>query len=108
VIFRAKFQILSYTDFMCKKCGKPITQVSISRSSTCEFCGADLHSCVNCKFYSPGSHYDCHETIDELVKDKEKANFCDYFSVAKIDGGVGGSAQSKSDQAKAAFAALFG
>ena len=69
---------------------------------------ADLHSCVNCKFYSPGSHYDCHETIDELVKDKERANFCDYFSVAQIDAGAGNQGPSKSDQARAAFAALFG
>ncbi|MDY6398721.1 MAG: hypothetical protein SPL22_13470 [Treponema sp.] len=91
---------------MCKKCGKPITQAQIFRTSTCEVCGADLHSCVNCKFYSPGSHYDCHETIDELVKDKEHANFCDYFSVAQIAPSEG--TQSKSDQARAAFAALFG
>ncbi|WP_298533367.1 hypothetical protein [uncultured Treponema sp.] len=93
---------------MCKKCGKPISQTQIFRTSTCEFCGADLHSCVNCKFYSPGSHYDCHETIDELVKDKESANFCDYFSVAQIDAGTGNQGSSKSDQARAAFAALFG
>ena len=102
------FGILPYTEFMCKKCGKSITQASITRSSTCEFCGADLHSCINCKFYSPGSHYDCHETIDELVKDKDRANFCDYFSPAKIEAGEGGTAKSKSDDAKAAFAALFG
>ncbi len=93
---------------MCKKCGKPISQTQIFRTSTCEFCGADLHSCVNCKFYSPGSHYDCHETIDELVKDKEGANFCDYFSVAQIDAGTGNQGPGKSDQARAAFAALFG
>lgn len=97
-----------YNNIMCKKCGKPITQAQIVRTSTCEICGADLHSCVNCKFYSPGSHYDCHETIDELVKDKERANFCDYFSVAQIDAGAGNQGPSKSDQARAAFAALFG
>ena len=95
-----------YNNIMCKKCGKPITQAQIVRTSTCEICGADLHSCVNCKFYSPGSHYDCHETIDEVVKDKEHANFCDYFSVAKIEASEG--SQIKSDQARAAFAALFG
>ena len=93
---------------MCKKCGKTITKISITRSSTCEFCGADLHSCINCNFYSPGSHYDCHETIDELVKDKDRANFCDHFSPAKIEAGEGGAAKIKSDEAKAAFAALFG
>ncbi len=91
---------------MCKKCGKPIGQTQIVRSSTCEFCGADLHSCVNCKFYAPGSHYDCHETIDELVKDKERANFCDYFSVNRSP--TPGSGENKADSARNAFAALFG
>lgn len=99
---------------MCKKCGKPIGRntAQIGRTDACEFCGADLHSCINCKFYSPGSHYDCKETVDELVKDKERANFCDYFNVAVILGAAGGnnglSAQDKAAKAKDAFNALFG
>ena len=90
----------------CESWGQ--SEVSSDVKSIRFFWHPDLHSCVNCKFYSPGSHYDCHETIDELVKDKERANFCDYFSVAQIDAGAGNQGQSKSDQAKAAFAALFG
>lgn len=96
---------------MCKKCGKPILKTEIYRSSTCDDCGADLHSCVNCKFYAPGSHYDCHESVEELVKDKERANFCDYFSVNKkfsADGSCGTvGGRDKSAEARAAFAALF-
>lgn len=96
---------------MCKKCGNQINKSSseITRNSTCEFCGADLHSCINCKFYSPGSHYDCRETVEELVKDKDRANFCDFFSVATIiQGSTDASAQDKAAKAKAAFNALFG
>ena len=98
---------------MCKKCGKPIDKKSseIFRTSTCSFCGAELHSCQNCKFYSPGNHYDCRETVDELVTDKERANFCDYFSVAEISGsdfGNGLSSQEKASKARDAFNALFG
>lgn len=92
---------------MCKKCGKPLPSAAITRSSVCDFCGRDLHSCVNCKFYSPGSHYDCHETVDELVKNKEKANFCDYFSPAVISAGSD-SGGNKAVEARNAFAALFG
>jgi len=67
---------------MCWKCSLPIDNTrEIFRTSVCPECGSDLHSCKNCRFYEIGSHYDCHETIDELVKDKERANFCDYFSV---------------------------
>ena len=37
-------------------------------------------SLKNCKFYVPGAHYDCHETIEEAVTDKAHRNFCDFFS----------------------------
>jgi len=91
---------------MCKKCGKAITVSEITRSSICPDCGADLHSCINCRFYSPGSHYDCHENVDELVKDKENANFCDYFSVKKSF--EGSASDRAAADARSAFSALFG
>lgn len=40
----------------------------------------EQHTCFNCRFYSKGAHYDCRENIDELVKDKDRPNFCEYFS----------------------------
>lgn len=97
-----------YNFDMCWKCGKENkVALPLSRSAECEFCGADLHSCKNCSFYSPGSHYDCHETIDELITDKERANFCDYFKFANKS-----SAKNNSDdaaaKAKKAFDSLFG
>lgn len=92
---------------MCKKCGKEITETNITRTSTCPFCGAELHSCINCVYYSPGAHYDCHETIEELVKDKERSNFCDFFKVNPNPAGEN-LTQKKSADAKAAFNALFG
>ncbi|MBO5137472.1 MAG: hypothetical protein J6B81_03125 [Spirochaetaceae bacterium] len=91
---------------MCWKCLKPIENtLEIYRTSVCPECGTDLHCCRNCKFYSPNSHYDCHESIDELVVDKERANFCDWFSVAKeFTGGSNGLAQKN---ARTAFDNLF-
>ena len=41
----------------------------------------EKHICLNCRFYAKGAHYDCRESIDELVKDKDRPNFCDYFSL---------------------------
>jgi len=107
---------------MCWKCGKPIElSGTVSRSDVCPFCGADVRSCKNCRFYEPGAHYDCRETIDELVKDKERANFCGWFMIAPQDanGGVasaggtsigGASSDSAASSAAAsdAFRALFG
>ena len=92
---------------MCWKCLNHIDDsISVFRSSVCPVCGVDLHSCRNCRFYSPGSHYDCHETVDELVVDKERSNFCEWFSIAKTFSGSVKDNLSKSD-AKAAFDKLF-
>ena len=79
---------------------------SIFRDSVCPSCGADLHSCLNCSFYAPGSHYDCHETVEEPVRDKEKSNFCDFFKAAVISE-KSRSSDDKSQKARDAFNALF-
>jgi hypothetical protein len=64
----------------CARCGNEIDpKLDIMRSSSCSRCRADLRSCLNCVFYKPGAHWDCRETIQEPVSDKEKANFCDFF-----------------------------
>jgi hypothetical protein len=52
----------------------------VYRSTTCSSCGKDLKICLNCRFYSPGAHWDCAESIDEPVNDKDRANFCTFFS----------------------------
>lgn len=91
---------------ICYKCKKEINLEKIFRTSECPLCHADLHCCKECKFYSPGSHFDCRETVDELVTDKDKSNFCDYFTPADSFSGNGSS--SKADDAKKAFNALFG
>jgi hypothetical protein len=56
-------------------------QMPIYRTTNCPSCGKDLKICLNCRFYEKGAHWDCRETISEPVRDKEKANFCDYFSI---------------------------
>ena len=65
---------------VCARCGKEIVlSGKVMRESICPHCRAYLHSCVNCKFYSPGRHNDCRETQAEFVRDKRTANFCDFF-----------------------------
>jgi hypothetical protein len=101
----------------CYFCGAVIEE-KVYRGSVCPQCGRDLKSCVNCEFYSPGSHWDCRETISEPVKDKERANFCDFFrlsnksrAVAGDDGGsiqTGGAAGGGwKEKHKKAFDSLF-
>ncbi len=52
---------------------------AVPRRSTCEKCSADLHCCLNCRFYEPGAYNDCREPTAERVVDKAAANFCDSF-----------------------------
>lgn len=90
---------------ICWKCQKEI-DVEVFRTTECPSCHAQLHVCKACKFYAPGSHYDCRETVDDIVTDKERSNFCDSFSYGASTSGSANSDKSKA--AKDAFNALFG
>ena len=76
------------------------------RSSVCSVCGRDVKVCKNCRFYSVGSQWDCRETINEGVKEKERSNFCDYFSFREGEGS-GRTEGEKPDEARSKFNALF-
>ena len=91
----------------CWKCNKEIKSNEVYRTTECPDCHAQLHCCKGCKFYAPGSHFDCHENVEELVVDKEKANFCDYFS-PKLTESDSKNKKNKADAAKDAFNALLG
>jgi hypothetical protein len=68
----------------CRACNRELAEdVKIGRKDECPFCGADLRCCLNCVFYDRTVSKQCRETISELVKEKEKANFCEYFVFAK-------------------------
>ncbi len=65
--------------------GSPGTQPG--RNETCVKCGADLHICLNCRFYDPSAHHQCLSRTTEYVKDKEKRNFCDELEFTSQAGG---------------------
>jgi hypothetical protein len=97
---------------MCWYCGTPIEQPEpIGRSARCPDCSKDLRSCRNCRFFAPGSRGDCRESVSEPVFDKERANFCDWFSLdpayrARTPGDAAG--RSAASSARTSFDALFG
>jgi len=95
---------------MCWYCGSPIQEEGvIGRSALC-FCGKSLRSCRNCTFYLPDSSGKCKETQAESISDKEKSNFCDYFSVnPRFRSQTAGEKNSLvQDQARKDFEKLFG
>jgi len=96
---------------MCWYCGSPVTnEEPIGRSARCEICGKDLRSCKNCRFYLPGSRGDCRESGAESQPDKERANFCDWFSLdekfRKQSQGLS-KEREKAEASKNAFENLF-
>jgi len=96
---------------MCWYCGSQITdEEPIGRSMRCQKCGKDLRVCKNCRFFLPGARGDCRETSAEPQADKERANFCDWFSLdkkSKPDTAGQSPEKTKADSAKAAFNNLF-
>ena len=60
---------------------------------------------MNCRHYAPDMANACREPVSEPVQDKDRANFCDWFSPAAAPNL---STTDKSNTAKKAFAALFG
>jgi hypothetical protein len=92
---------------VCHNCGQPVdTRERIGRSARCPGCGKDLRVCLNCRFYEPGAHWDCRETIPEPVREKDRGTFCDYFSPAS-DRKPSGSSEPE-HKARSQFDRLFG
>ena len=92
---------------MCWYCGLPVGKLeSIGRSTRCTGCEKDIRCCRNCRFYLSGARGDCSEANAEPVADKERANFCDWFSLdPKFQGETAGRKQEM-EQAKAARTAF--
>jgi hypothetical protein len=89
---------------LCWNCGRPTGLVGgVTRNDSCPKCLADLRCCRGCRFFDPYSRYQCRETIDAPVSNKEKANFCDWFQMrdaVKRSGGISSQVDSKEERKK--------
>lgn len=69
--------------FNCWQCRERIeypTSSRVGRRDTCPKCDSDLHACRNCQFYDPSKNNQCAEPQAQLVRDKEAANLCEFFT----------------------------
>ena len=65
---------------VCYQCSKQVElEHKINFREECLYCHADLHICLNCRFYDESAYNECRESSAEKVKDKEKNNYCEYF-----------------------------
>ncbi|NND60482.1 MAG: hypothetical protein HKN49_09470 [Gammaproteobacteria bacterium] len=70
-------------EIVCFSCGasQPEIILPVRRLEVCRQCNSELHVCRMCEFYDTTVANACREPIADEVKDKEHANFCDYFRV---------------------------
>jgi hypothetical protein len=69
----------------------------------CPQCDAELHACVMCRHFDPHAARQCREPQAEPPREKDRANFCDFFDLGT------GPAEDRDPaaEAKAAFDRLF-
>jgi predicted RNA-binding Zn-ribbon protein involved in translation (DUF1610 family) len=89
----------------CYKCQEELVfEVKIGRLDTCPNCGAYLHSCRNCRFWSLSAHNQCLENQGEFIRDREGGNFCGFYQFRVL-----GEDNSKEiDGARSKLESLFG
>jgi hypothetical protein len=51
--------------------------------ATCQHCDADLHACLNCRFYDTFKACQCQINNIDPVLNKERSNFCDEFQFSE-------------------------
>ena len=91
----------------CFHCGRVYSYTDkLPRKETCPQCGSDLHCCRNCTFYDPAAPKECREPVAELVRYKDRANFCDYFD-ARAGEAAGAQKPDAQEQARKAWDDLF-
>jgi hypothetical protein len=85
---------MAHICFYCNTSFKLAPGQIIGRRETCSSCDADLHCCKNCSFFDEGSYNECREPQAERVVEKDRSNFCDYFSFRDGDAGDASSSQA--------------
>ncbi|HTM57328.1 MAG TPA: hypothetical protein VL123_02815 [Candidatus Udaeobacter sp.] len=65
----------------CHHCGAAVRfDEPMPRDAECAACGNDLRCCINCRHYDVNYNNSCRETEAEPVVDKQRRNFCEFFS----------------------------
>ena len=89
----------------CAFCGSKLEIVGnqVGRRDTCPSCERDVHSCRNCRHFDESVAKGCKEPFAEAPKNRDDANFCEYFQV-----GEGGRIrEERMDSVRAAAESLF-
>ncbi|MEI6873837.1 MAG: hypothetical protein WCL50_01770 [Spirochaetota bacterium] len=80
-------------------------------NEACPSCRRDLHACANCRFFRRGARWDCLETIEGPIVDKDARNHCDWYETSPrlFEAGEGNrGGQAAGAKARGDFDKLFG
>lgn len=96
------------TTIRCRVCLKELDiRPPVGRQEMCTFCGADLHCCLNCRFYKIDAYNYCQEPQAERVIEKSRNNFCGYFSFVSVQSANQKDASEKIENARMKLESLF-
>ena len=68
-------------DLLCWSCGQSASEhpIPMSTYAECSSCNAQLHVCRMCGYWDSQIRTGCKEERAEEIRDREKANFCEWF-----------------------------
>ena len=100
------FEINRNQNVICYACGVELDieeGQKISRMEECPACKRNLRCCRMCIMYDVMAYNECHEMNAERMLDKERANYCSYFVVARKNVNLENDRAAKLSAAEALF-----
>jgi len=93
----------------CRHCGTPVPlDEPLPRDLVCEGCNRDLRACLQCRHYDTNYNNSCRETMADPVVDKDRRNFCEYFSFSRVPFTGKAPARDRAAEARARLEGMFG
>ena len=92
----------------CYRCGASLADINLpfSRLEECPSCENYLHVCRMCVYFDTTVPRQCREDDADEVREKERANFCDWFKPSEQ--AFDPSFSESEAKARGELAALFG
>ena len=86
---------------LCWSCGRTTgIDRKVFRNDECPHCMAALRCCRGCRHFDPTRRFQCRESIEYNVADKEKPNLCDFFQMRDAIKRPGGVSHQTDDKAE--------
>jgi predicted RNA-binding Zn-ribbon protein involved in translation (DUF1610 family) len=90
----------------CAQCGTVLT--GMPADERCPKCGFALHSCKQCRYFDPGSHFECMQPVTVRVAKKDERNECASYEMRVTrEKETSTPASLRPNDARAAFENLF-